>query len=588
LFRHVERRARSQLTALCCAAQRFEEPSKQYGRGKRVMKTLSVLAGVMLALVLSGPLSAQVQRPLAPVATKSGLVAGQTLKSGVKAWYGIRYAKPPTGALRWASPQPIHWDGVWNADRVGPECIQTLRSHKLNQYFGEIATSEDCLYLNVWAAPSSTKAAKLPVIVFIHGGGITVGSGGMPMYSGENLAKRGAIMVTMNYRLRMLGWMAHPELTKEQGGHSGNYTLQDMTAALQWVKDNIEQFGGDPNHVVVMGESWGGTAVFELLMSPKAKGLFSGAVLDSSCPNPGGTVHYFCPFRENTLQESEASGLALQKALNAPNLAAMRDIAADKVIAQFVRAGSTIDGWFLPRPFQETIRTGQMNDVPLLWTSNGDDMDWGKFPFAGVKTKAEYDAAIDKAYGDKASQFRALYPASNDAEAVAAARRAHHDSGLQLDARTCTAVFRRVGAKSDQFYALFDHKEPIAAGVRYEDMSDYPNLLNPDMAQNGAVHNFDTAYWFGAYEAFNTLSKKRDFTDADRAMSAQMSDMLIAFAKTGNPSTGTIKLPPARPGNEQRVVLDRTIRVEKLNTAAMDWHMANPIAGHGPACVTTN
>jgi para-nitrobenzyl esterase len=550
------------------------------------MKILSILAGVILCAVMQSPLSAQVLKPLPPVQTQSGLVAGQTLPSGVNAWYGVRYAKPPTGALRWAPPQPIKWNGVWNADRVGPECIQTLRSHKLNQYFGEVATSEDCLYLNVWAAPGAAKTSKLPVIVFLHGGGISVGSGGMPMYSGENLAKRGAVMVTINYRLRMLGWMAHPELTKEQGGQSGNYSLQDMTAALQWVKDNIASFGGDPSHVVVMGESWGGTAVFELLMSPKAKGLFSGAVLDSSCPNPGGTTHLFCPFRENTLAESEKSGLALQEALKVRSLAEMRDVAADRILAQNVRGTATIDGGFLPRPFQDSLRTGQINDVPLLWSSNGDDMDWGRSPFAGVKTKAAFDEAVDKAWGPKAAQFRALYPVSNDAEAVAAGRRAKIDMGLQQDHRTCAAVFRRVGAKSNQFFALFDHKEPIAAGVRYEDMSDYPGLLNPDMAQAGAVHNFDTAYWFGAYEAFNKLSKKRDFTDADRAMSAQMSDMLIAFAKTGNPSTAKVKLAPARLGDEQRVVFDRDIRVEKMPVATMDWLAANPVDGAGPACAT--
>ena len=126
-------------------------------------------------MAVFSPLSAQIQTPLAPVSTNSGRVAGQVLPSGVKAWLGIRYAKPPTGDLRWAPPQPIRWNGIWNADRYGAECIQPLRAHTINQYFGEIATSEDCLYLNVWAAPKSTTASKLPVLVFLHGGGTTVG-----------------------------------------------------------------------------------------------------------------------------------------------------------------------------------------------------------------------------------------------------------------------------------------------------------------------------------------------------------------------------------------------------------------------------
>ena len=167
------------------------------------------------------------------------------------------------------------------------------------------------------------------------------------------------------------------------------------------------------------------------------------------------------------------------------------------------------------------------------------------------------------------------------------ARRVIVVMSLQQDHRTCAAAFRRVGARSSHFLALYEHKEPISAGVTY-DVGDYPGMTsaNVDLVRTGAVHNFDTAWWFGAYDAFNLLSRKRDITEEDRAMSRQMSDMLIAFAASGNPSTASVKLPAWMPGNEQRVVIDHRIRVEPMPVQAMDWLAANPVAGHGPACVT--
>jgi len=551
------------------------------------MKAPSFLAAVGLLALAFLPLKAQVATPLAPVDTASGKVAGQVLPSGVKAWLGIRYAQPPTGALRWRPPQPIRWQGVWHADRYGPECIQPLRAHTQNQYFGEVPTSEDCLYLNIWAAAKSTAASQLPVLVFLHGGGTTVGAGSLLHYNGENFARRDAVMVTINYRLRQLGWMAHPELSAEQGGRSGNYTLQDMAAALQWVKDNIAQFGGDPARVTLMGQSWGATAVFELLLSPRAKGLFQRAVLDSICPAPAAPVHLFCGFRQAPLADAEKNGLALQAALEAPNLAAMRDMPADRILAQPPRGTQNVDGWFIPRPAQETLRAGQFNDVPILWTANAEDVDWTRNPFANVRTAADYRAAAAKAWGEKAGEFLKHYPVADDAQAPAAARRVVIDMGLQQDQRRCAAVFRRIGARSNHFLALYQHKEPIAPGVTY-DVGDYPGMTNAnlDLVRDGAIHNFDTAWWFGAYDAFNRLGRKRDITEEDRAMSAQMSDMLIAFAASGDPSIARLKVPAWTPENERRLVIDHAIRVEPMPVAAMDWLAANPAPGHGPACVT--
>ena len=213
------------------------------------MTLKKALAGVALLAMTAAaaPISAQtVERPLAPVQTQSGKVAGQVLPSGVKAWFGVPFAKPPVQNLRWQPPQPISWNGVWNADRKGPECMQVLRPHNINHYFGEEATSEDCLYMNIWAPAAAKPGAKLPVIVFLYGGGFTIGSSGMASYGGEAMAKEGAVFVNFNYRVGVLGFLAHPELTAEQGGHSGNYAYLDQNAALKWIKANIAQFGGDP------------------------------------------------------------------------------------------------------------------------------------------------------------------------------------------------------------------------------------------------------------------------------------------------------------------------------------------------------
>ena len=197
------------------------------------------LAGALLAATTSASADAMISLPGDPLVITSGKVSGTKLGSGVKAYLGIPFAKPPTGELRWKPPQPVSWDGIWNADRKGPECIQVLRAHDINHYFGEEPTGEDCLYLNLWAPADTKPDDGRPVIVFIYGGGGTLGSSGMANYGGENMAKRGAIFINFNYRVGMLGFMAHPELTAEQGGHSGNYGYLDQNAALKWVRDNI-------------------------------------------------------------------------------------------------------------------------------------------------------------------------------------------------------------------------------------------------------------------------------------------------------------------------------------------------------------
>ena len=226
----------------------------------------SIASMLAAAALLASPTMASdapvATQPIAsdPVRTATGAIAGTRLDGGIRAYLGIPYAAPPVGDLRWAAPRPTAWRGVRNADRPGPECIQVLRPHDINHYFGEEATSEDCLTLNIWA-PAATPAMKRPVIVFLYGGGFTIGSSGMANYGGAAVARRGALFVNFNYRLGAFGFLAHPALSREQGGHSGNYALMDQIAALRWVRANIARFGGDPDKMAIMGQSAGALSV---------------------------------------------------------------------------------------------------------------------------------------------------------------------------------------------------------------------------------------------------------------------------------------------------------------------------------------
>ena len=246
--------------------------------GNATWSALSI-ASLLVVLAASSASAQIVATPVPgdPVSIDSGAVSGKVLPSNVKAYFGIPFAAPPLGDLRWRAPQQVEaWKGVYHADRLASECIQVLRRHNLNHYFGEEATSENCLYLNIWASADAKPGAKLPVVVWIYGGGFTLGSSGMAMYDGENVAKRGTIFVSFNYRVGILGNLAHPELTAESQNHaSGNYGLMDQVAALQWVKRNIAQFGGDPDNVTITGQSAGAMSVSALEASPLAKGLFN-------------------------------------------------------------------------------------------------------------------------------------------------------------------------------------------------------------------------------------------------------------------------------------------------------------------------
>ena len=537
----------------------------------RALEVAVVAAAAWLVTGFVTPMTqAQVPATVAPLRTQSGLVAGQVIPSGVKVWLGIPFAQPPTQSLRWRPPQPFQWQGVWNADRTMPECIQVLRPHNINHYFGEEPTSENCLYLNIWAPPKSTEGSRLPVVVFIHGGGFTIGSSGSPLYAGEPLARHGVVFVNFNYRLGILGFLAHPELTHEQGGHSGDYGFLDQVAALKWIHDNIARFGGDPSRVLISGQSAGAGSVSAQIFSPLAKGLFQAAFLSSGCNWTGNGT---------PLAQAESTGLQVQKLLGAANLEAMRQVPADRLLAlqaenqvmasnPGVRVGPIIDGYFAPAAPQAILEAHGLNDVPIIATSNGQDLDTAMSPLVAAKTVAEYHDIATRLYGADAPEFLRLYPVTRDEDVKEVASRAARDGGMQGNARKCAQLQSRY-ASSAAYLSLFTHKHPYVPGVVIADQN---------TATIGAYHTADIPYWFGTLDVFNLIRPTRDWQPWDHELAEDMMSALVAFAKTGNPSTATLRWPAWRAADEKRAVFGERVGIEPLDTQRMDWLAAHPAA----------
>jgi para-nitrobenzyl esterase len=536
------------------------------------MKYRAILAAsAIVALAGSQVLDAlPVERTVAPVQTSSGTVAGMTLPSGVKAWYGVPFAAPPTGVLRWQPPKPISWRGVWNADRKMPECMQVLRPHEINHYFGEEATSEDCLYLNIWSPGNATARSKLPVIVFIYGGGGTIGTSGSPLYAGENIVRRNAVYVNFNYRVGVLGFLAHPELTKEQGGHSGNYAYLDQNAALKWIHDNIARFGGDPSRVVIMGQSAGAGSVIQQTFSPLSRGLFSGAVMSSGCSWGSATG--------TSLADGERNGLEIQKRMGAANLAEMRALPADRIIAlqnesqvgvtvtSGVRASGIIDGYFMPKSQAEILKAHEINDVPIIASFNHDE---SVNALMNAQNVDEYRGIARRMYGADADAFLAMYPVNSVADIRSVAGQVARESGLENNARNCAALQTQYN-KSQAFIDTFSRRHSYAPDVKIADQ---------DLATVGAYHTADIPFWFDTLDAFNLMRTTRVWTTADRELSGKMMGALVAFAATGNPTTKDVEWPAWTPANERKVEFGgsgKPVEVVKLNTGGIDWLRAHP------------
>jgi para-nitrobenzyl esterase len=483
-----------------------------------------------LALLAAAPVFAQ------SVTVEQGALEGKTLASGVRAWLGVPFATPPVRELRWKAPQPAaKWSGTYHADRFAPMCLQAGRGRTMNHYFGVEATSEDCLYLNIWAPPSGE---KLPVIVWIYGGGFTVGSASMANYSGEGLAEKGVVRVNLAYRVGPMGFLAHPELTKEGGGHSGNYGLMDQVAGLEWVKRNIAAFGGNPDNVTIMGQSAGSMSVSLLQIDQKAKGLFQRIVGMSGSPFGG----MMSPV---PLAEGEARGSTLQAKLGAASIEAMRDLAGDRILAaaNMNPAGAiVVDGEHITGTPEQVFARGQQSDVPVMLGFTRDE----RFANLGpARAVAEYEAIVRSTFPANAAAVLKAYPAKDDAEV----QRALVD--LMRDMSVGRQMFLWAGAnKAPSYGYFFTRRQPYAAGISFSDH---------DPATVGAYHTGEVPYYLRSLDSLNLFRKTRDWSSEDRALSDVMSGAILSFAKTGVPGPGWQKFDAKKPRVMQLDVQQRLI-----------------------------
>ncbi len=539
---------------------------------RAIFSCLSVFVAVMWAFAAT--VAAQVTyRPIEgdPITVDGGLVSGTYLKSGLRAYFGIPFAAPPVRENRWRAPQPVEpWDGVLTANRMAPECVQRLRSSNSNHYFGEEAISEDCLYLNVWAPPMRDADTLAPVVVWIYGGAFQGGSSAMALYRGNGLASKGVVYVSFNYRVGLFGFLAHPEATKESGrGASGNWGLLDQVAALEWVQRNIASFGGDPNNVMLIGQSAGSMSINYLQASPLAKGLFHKAFgLSGSTINGPGS-------QTGTLADAEFAGVALERALKAESLAAVRAFSSDKVVAAAqaagVRAAPIVDGYFLPAHTSEIFAAGRQHDVPIVVGSTANDIGTAS-DLRRASTVAEYRAAAAKVYAANADAFLAMFPAATDADVEQVAERVSVASGMGVGARSWARAQATTG-KAAAYLFRFSRTQPYVPDITFADH-------NP--ATVGAYHTADVPYWLDTQDALNMFRKTRNWEGYDRDLAAKMSDVVIAFARTGVASTPAVTMVPYRLEDEQLVDFGETIRVVSLDTRALDFLADTPVARSGP------
>lgn len=469
------------------------------------------LKGLVLAALVS---CASAPDPSQAVRTETGTITGK-YADGVTSYRGIPYAEPPVGDLRWKPPVPkASWDGTLNATRFGPACIQPRPRSGSIYANPPDEISEDCLTLNVWKKDSVEKA---PVFVWIHGGSLVGGHGGEPIYDGARMAREGVIVVTINYRLGVLGYLAHPELSAESpDGTSGNYGLLDQIEALRWVKQNIAAFGGDPENVTVAGESAGALSILFLMSSPEARGLFHKAILQSAYMV---TLPELKTAKHGQLA-AEDIGVWVASQVKATSVSELRAADAEKLSAAAATAGyfplATIDGKVLTRQMVDTFDRGEQAPVPVIAGFNSGEIRSLRFLAPPPpESAAEYEAKIRELHGDLADEFLRLYPSTNLKEAVLAAPR---DS---LYGWTASRLVRKQNAVGQAGYLYyFDHTYPAASAMDLH-----------------GFHGAEIPYIFGTMSLTPPYWPEIPASKTVQKLSTHLMDFWTEFARTGKPSS---------------------------------------------------
>lgn len=480
------------------------------------------------------PLLLKGEKPV--VNTNAGKVAG--FKEGrVNVFKGIPFAAPPVGDLRWKAPQKVQaWTGIKDCVQFGASPVQAepipFMCWSEEFLIPKKPIDEDCLYLNVW---SKSTPIKKPVLVYIYGGGFRSGGAGCAIYDGKEMAEKDIVFVSINYRVGVFGFLAHPELTKESGyGASGNYALLDMIAALKWVKENIAAFGGDPNQVTIAGQSAGAFAVSHLCATPLAKGLFKGAIAQS-----GGSV-LSSNLRPTThLQEAEKMGIEFAKNMHVNSLADLRKLSAEEILKSNQGLSYPIeDGYVLPSSIADIYAKGVQNDVSLMLGWNYDDR------VSGPPVKADaYKAQLQKQYGANAEKVLQYYPATNDSIAAISQDNLNRDAFFGVQGFAWANAQLQKG-KSKVFVYNFNRKLPA-----YTPATNF-----------GAFHTGEVPYVFNNLKTVN-----RPWQDIDIQLADQMSNYWVNFTKTGNPNgTGLTQWSSFTKQKGQVMILAEKIRHEDL------------------------
>jgi para-nitrobenzyl esterase len=514
--------------------------------GRRMLVTLAVMLAAFSFLRAA---------EAGVVRTEDGPISGITDSQGVTSYKGIPFAAPPVGNSRWRAPQPVaRWASVRKADHFGNACFQNQDHSRLpwtEPFMEQGPVSEDCLYLNVWTAAKSPSERR-PVMVFMYGGGFVEGSGSVAVYDGTQLAKRGAVLVNMNYRVGPLGFLVYPELTKESAhSSSGNYGLLDQIAALQWVHKNIAGFGGDPSRVMIFGQSAGASSVYDLMQSPLAKGLFARAIAES-----GRMIFASTGDTQPTLVDREQMGVRWAESKGAHTLSDLRALSPDILFKSADAGGPALsnqpvaDGWVLPAPGRAT----PASEVSLIVGMVADDIGISPADFGPGQepSVAAYRDAAKRKYAEKADEFLKLYPVTSDEAAATMKKEASRDQArVSIDLWSANQL--KLSGKVYTYF--FDRAIPW-----------------PEHPEFGAFHTSEVPYIFENLEL-----TRHPIESVDQQVSDAVSSYWMNFAASGDPNGKSLSNWPAYTPDAHKT-MELGVKKGPMPEAATPGRMAFQIA----------